>query len=120
MRSWFSNAPKSLKDLRDDLDVVRGQLRNLRELLDDDACVAVSTDKSRIFASLRPALDQCAVACDELEVMLASTTLHSGGGRLAKRDRVCLYLKKEEVEKLEFNTTKCKQTIDVAINVATL
>lgn len=118
--SAFSNAPKALQSLRQDLDTLQGLLQSLETALEGTRDDALSESQKSCFRDLKPALDGCKHACDDFAARLSGIASHSDAGRVNWMDRVRFHFSEKDVELLRSTLQKYKSTLDIALGLATL
>ena len=116
----FSNAPKVLEDIGKDLQVLQNLLRALQQPLNGVPNANLSENEKACYESLTPALVVCKGKCDEFSAKLSKMTSHSQGDKVNWWDRARLHFNEKDVALLKSDLEKHKQTIDIAIGIATL
>ena len=116
----FSNAPKVLQDIGRDLQILQNLLQALQQPLNGVPNANLSEDEKACYESLRPALQACKSLCDEFSAHLSKMTSHSQGDKVNWWDRARLHFNEKDVALLKSDLEKHKQTVDIAIGVATL
>jgi hypothetical protein len=116
----FLNAPKVLRDIGKDLGILQNLLQALQQPLDGVPNADLSNDQKACFESLKPALEACKGMCDDFTLKLSKMTSHSQADKVSWRDRARLHFNEKDVALLQSDLEKHKQTVDVAIGVATL
>jgi hypothetical protein len=118
--SSFRNAPKMLSDLRGDLDTIQNLLQSLEAALNGVEDSALSADQKSCFVNLQPAIKGCKVTCDGFAAKLSKITSHSDADHVSLLDRGRLQFNEKEISMLKAGLERDKQTLDIAVGVATL
>ena len=118
--SSFLNAPEVLRDLGKDLGIFQTLLQALQQPLDGVPNTDLSNDQKACFENLKPALSACTEMCDRFASKLSRLTSHSQTDKVGWWDRARLHFNEKDVALLKSDLEKHKQTVDVAIGVATL
>jgi hypothetical protein len=116
----FLNAPKVLQDIGKDLQILQNLLQALQQSLNGVPNTNLSENERACFESLRPALEACKGICDDFSAKLSKMTSHSQGDKVNWWDRARLHFNEKDVALLKLDLEKHKQTVDIAIGVATL
>ncbi|KAI1213193.1 uncharacterized protein F4807DRAFT_413235 [Annulohypoxylon truncatum] len=116
--SALKHAPENLKDLRNDLDILQSLLDSLQKEL--GSTKSVNQTQSLTFGRLKPALDDCKAACDGFNAKLIRLTSHSGTDHVNWFDRLRLQFKEDDILLFKAKLANCKQTLDIALGVATI
>ena len=116
----FSNAPKFLQDIGEDLQNLESLLQALQQPLHGVPDAKLSENERACFKSLEPALKACEAMCNDFSAKLSKMTSHSQEDKVSWWDRARLYFNEQDVALLKSNLEKHKQTVDIAIGVATL
>ena len=118
--SSFLNAPEVLRDIGNDLGIFQNVLQSLQQPLVGVPNANLSDDQKACFESLKPALGACRGMCDEFACKLSKMTSHSQPDKVNWWDRARLHFNEKDLALLKSNLEKHKQTVDVAIGVATM
>ena len=116
----FLNAPKVLRDIGEDLGILQNLLQALQQPLKRVSNADLSNDQKACFESLKPALEACKGMCDNFALKLSKMTSHSQADKVDWRDRARLHFNEKDIAMLKSDLEKHKQTVDVAIGIATL
>ena len=107
----FKGAPKSIRELRDELKDLIDVLQSLQKI------VAVSP--SDLEGLERPLL-QCGAACQEFKKTIDDCTLHSKESKTSPRDWLKLRYKEKDITGLKNLLASYKCTINIAVRTANL
>lgn len=118
--SSCKNAPKNLRDLRYDLNILQNLIHSLERVVAGPAREDLSLEQRSCILELIPAMKSCQEACDNFVQRLANATSHSKGDHVSFTDRVRLYLNDGDIQALKSRLGVCKQTLDIALGVVTL
>ena len=116
----FSNAPKVLEDIGKDFQILQNLVQALQQPLSGVPNANLSKDEKACYERLRPALRALKGMCDEFSAKLSRMTSHSQGYKVNWWYRARLHFNERDVALLKSDFDKHKQSIDVAIGVATL
>ena len=116
----FSDAPQVLHDLGTDLGLLQSLMQALQQSLEGVSNADLSNDQKACFESLKPALEACKGMCDTFTSKLSKMTSRSQAGRVNWWDRARIHFNTNDIAILKSDLEKYKQTVDVAIEVATL
>ena len=119
MIASFSNAPKLLQNIGEDLQVLQSLIQALQQPLDGVLDADLSDDQKACFESLKPALEACKRTCDDFVSKLSKMTSHSRADSVSWWDRARLHFNEKDVALLKSDLEIHKQTVDVTIGVAT-
>ena len=116
----FSNAPEVLRDIGKDLGILQRLLESLQQPLNEVPNADLSDDQKACFESLKPALQACSEMCRGFTSKLSKMTSHSQADKVNWWDRAKMYFNEKDLALLKSNLEKYKQTVDIAIGVATM
>ena len=116
----FSDAPQVLHELGADLGILQNLIQALQQPLKGVPNAELSDDQKACFESLKPALEACKQKCDTFTSKLSKMTSHSQAGKVNWWDRARMHFNANDIAILKSDLEKHKQTVDVAIGVATL
>ena len=107
----FRDHPRSIRQLRDELEALDGVLRSLE---------AFSGSDPSILVPLKLPLTQCAKACVEFQVLIVKCTKHSGDQKTSFRDWAKLRYMDNDVNGFAAMLSGYKSTIAIALADANL
>ena len=116
----FRNAPKMLVDLREALSVLQNLLDSLMNVLKDLEDSALSSNQRACFVNLQPAIKHCESTCSSFAGRLSQITSHSVPDHVNWFDKTRLHFNENDVSLLKTALERDKQTLDVALGMATL
>ena len=113
----YQNAPKTLSNLRTELDVVQQLLqsveKNLANTKDEDLPEALR----RCLQDFKPSLEGLKLGCDEFLEKLDKLTNHSTDSNMSKRDRVKLQFEEKSIEAFRYRLSSHKLSITIALGL---
>jgi len=113
----LKEAPKTIKRLLEDVQSVETSLKLLQgvEKREWDLLGASVLDESKTTIS------SCTQACNFFRTNLQRWTRHSGGGKLAWRDRTSVgFFKQGQIKAMSEQLQNCKLSINSVVSIATL
>ena len=113
----YQNAPKTLSNLRTELDVVQQLLqsveKNLANTKDEDLPEALR----RCLQDFKPSLEGLKLGCDEFLEKLDKLMNHSTESNMSKRDRVKLQFEEKSIEAFRYRLSSHKLSITIALGL---
>jgi hypothetical protein len=113
----YQNAPKTLSNLRTELDIVQQLLqsveRNLANTRDEDLPEALQ----RCLQDFKPSLEGLTLGCDEFLEKLNKLTNHSTDSDMSKRDRAKLHFEEKSIEAFRYRLSSHKLSINIALGL---
>lgn len=116
----FVNAPKTLQHLRGDLDVLQHLIRSIQSVVDGATKAQLSVDQETCIVELVPGVQSCQGACDDFTQKLSKITSHSKDNQVSWLDRTRIHFNEKDIIILKSRLGDCKNTLDIALGVATL
>lgn len=116
----FLNAPKILNDARKDLDAIQNLLQSLVGVLNGVQNSALSPNQQACFINLKPAIQHCEATCSGFAARLSQITSRSGPDHVNWFDRARIHFNDNDISLLKAALERDKQTLDVALGMATL
>jgi len=113
-------APKQLKDLNEDLDVVRQLLASIKGAMKGTSDVKLSEGVKKCLEDVKPSMKGCEMACNEFTEKLSKITRHSSSDRTRFDDRLKLQFQEKEIVTFRYRIESYKSTLNIALTLATL
>lgn len=114
------DAPNTLRDLRGDLDTIQNLLRSLQSAFENLNEHDLSDGQKRCFEDVEPYICRCKATYDDFSKFLTRLTSHSDEDQVSWRDRGRLQLERRQIAGLKNGLQKDKETLDIAVSMATL
>ena len=115
----YQNAPKTLSNLRTELDIVQQLLqsigKNLANTKDEDLPEALQ----RCLQDFKPSLEGLKLCCDEFLEKLKKLTNHSTASDMSKRDRFKLQFEEKSIEAFRYRLSSHKLSTNIALGLIT-
>jgi hypothetical protein len=113
----YQNAPKTLSNLRTELDIVQQLLqsieKNLANTRDEDLPEALQ----RCLQDFKPSLKGLKLGCDEFLEKLKKLTNHSMDSNMSKRDRFKLQFEEKSIEAFRYRLGSHKLSANIALGL---
>jgi len=116
----YKNAPKTLKALGQELGAVDGQLEVLKRELSELYKSSLSPNQKACFDNLSLISQQCQVSCGAFKAKLAELTGNSSADHIHPLDKARLHLAESDIALFKAELERYKQTLDIAIGIATI
>ena len=115
----LQQAPRTLTDLRGDLDAVRCILKSFAQSLEKERSASLSTGLRSCFEHLNPSMRSLADACDEFRRKLRSISRSSSreDGTLDWRSRIRIHFQENEIKIFKYRLASHKATLNVALSL---
>lgn len=113
-------APKTLKDLKVDLEALQQVLNSLRAKLDGVPNANLSDSLKWLLDDINPPLEGCAEACEEFHTRLMKITPNSNESHTSFRNKVKLQFQDKDIVAFRYRLGSYKATLNVALSFASL
>jgi len=102
---------KTIRDLEEELEALKGVLQNLKQSIDDD---------TPGLADLKLPLISCAEVCSDFQAAVTKCASHSGGARTSVRDWAKMRFMGDDIAGFKDLLARYKSTITIALCGANL
>jgi hypothetical protein len=114
------NAPKQLKALSEDLDIVNQLLASIKAAMEGTSDGKLSEGVKKCLEDVKPSMQGCKKACDEFVEKLSKITRHSSSDHTRFDDRLKLQFQEKEILAFKYRIGSYKSTLSIALGLATL
>lgn len=102
----FQKCPRSIRDLKEELEALDGVLRSLHE---------IASNGNIDLTGLKLPLLRCGNACRDLETLVIKCTTHSSGSKTSVRDWAKLQYMGKDIVGFQMMLADYKSTISIAL-----
>jgi CHASE1-domain containing sensor protein len=113
----YQNAPRTLSNLRTELDVVQQLLQSVKKHLADTTDEDLPEALRRCLQDFKPLLEGLKLGCDEFLGKLNKVTNHSTDSDMSKRGRIKLQFEEKSIEAFRYRLSSHKQSINIALGL---
>jgi predicted nucleic acid-binding Zn-ribbon protein len=113
----YQNAPKTLSNLRTELDIVQQLLQSIEKSLANTRDEDLPEALQRCLQDFKPSLEGLKRSCDEFSEKLEKLTNRSTDSNMSKRDLFKLQFEEKSIEAFRYRLNSHKLSINIALGL---